>query len=188
MSSARLAVAMVVLYAALPLLFLGMGGRAIHFIIPSLIVVSVWCIGSLPQDSRAALWELRPLKKCAGRIVARFVVGGLALSAATYALLPQHFLALPRHNPRLWLLISVLYPLLSAYPQLDENQGWRRRAVVWHVCGPFEKAHTSRQRTAGRMRHPGFSTGSFFSLLKNRGPWKASLWYTSPGLYRKTGK
>jgi len=25
-------------------------------------------------------------------------------------------------------------------------------------CAPFERAHTSRQRTAGRMRHPGFST------------------------------
>jgi membrane protease YdiL (CAAX protease family) len=44
-------------------------------------------------------------------------VGALATTAATYALVPQRFLALPRHNPRLWLLICVLYPLLSVYPQ-----------------------------------------------------------------------
>jgi hypothetical protein len=31
-----------------------------------------------------------------------------------------------------------------------------------HVCAPFERAHTPRQRTAGRMRHPGFSTLRLF--------------------------
>jgi hypothetical protein len=117
MSSFKLAATMVVLYAALPLLFLGLGSRALSFIIPTLIAVSVWCIRSLPQDSRHALWDLGPLKKCSGRIVGRFVVGAFALTAATYALVPQRFMALPRHNPRLWLLICVLYPLLSVYPQ-----------------------------------------------------------------------
>jgi hypothetical protein len=117
MSSLKLALAMLVLYLALPLLFLGIGSRATRFIIPSLIVVSVWCIGSLPRDSRVVLWYRRPLKKCAGRIVARFVAGALAISSATYALVPERFLALPRHNPRLWLLICVLYPLLSVFPQ-----------------------------------------------------------------------
>jgi hypothetical protein len=37
--------------------------------------------------------------------------------------------------------------------------GWRRRAVVWHVCAPFERTHTSRRRTPGRMRHPWFFGG-----------------------------
>jgi hypothetical protein len=44
-------------------------------------------------------------------------VGALTISAATYALIPARFMALPRHNPHLWLLICVLYPLLSVYPQ-----------------------------------------------------------------------
>jgi len=110
-------VAMVVLYAALPLVFVGIGSRAISFIIPTLIVVSAWCIRLLPQDSRAALWDLRPLKKCGEGIVGRFVVGALATTAVTYALIPERFMALPRHNPRLWLLVCVLYPLLSVYPQ-----------------------------------------------------------------------
>jgi hypothetical protein len=117
MSSLKLAIAIMVLFVALPLLFLGIGSRAISFIIPTLLAISVWCIRSLPPDSRAALWNLRPLRKCAGRVVGRFVVGALATAAATYALVPQRFLALPRHNPRLWLLICVLYPLLSVYPQ-----------------------------------------------------------------------
>ena len=108
---------MVVLYVALPLLFLSFGSRAIRFIIPALVVVSIWCLRSLPQGSRAALWDLRPVKKCALRILARFLAGAWAVTAATYVLVPQGFLALPRHNPRLWLLICVLYPVLSVYPQ-----------------------------------------------------------------------
>jgi hypothetical protein len=112
-----LAVATLVLYAALPLLFLGIGSRAISFIIPTLIAVSVLCIRSLPKDSKGVLWDLRPLKSFGWRIVARFILGALATTAATYALVPEHFLALPRHHPRLWLLICVLYPLLSVYPQ-----------------------------------------------------------------------
>ena len=117
MSSLKVAFPMLVLYLAVPLVFLGIGRRATRFIIPSLIVVSAWCIGSLPRESRVVLWDLRPLKKCAGRIVARFVVGALVLTAATYVLVPHRFMALPRHNPRLWLLICVLYPLLSVFPQ-----------------------------------------------------------------------
>jgi hypothetical protein len=111
------AVTTVVLFAVLPLLFLAIGSPAIRFIIPTLIVVSVLCIRSLPKGSRAALWDLTLVKKFGWRIFARFVVGALAMAAATYALVPERFLALPRHNPRLWLLILVLYPLLSAYPQ-----------------------------------------------------------------------
>lgn len=117
MSPLKAAVTMVVLFVVLPLLFLGIGSRAISFIIPTLIVVSVWCARSLSRESRAALWDVRPLKKYGWRIVERFLVGALVITVATYALAPQHFMLLPRHNPRLWLAICVLYPLLSAFPQ-----------------------------------------------------------------------
>ena len=117
MSSAKFALAAGVLFVALPLLFLAIGGSATRFVIPTLIVVSIGCARSVPKESRTALRDLRPLKQFGWQIVARFLVGGLAAAAATYGLVPGRFLALPRHNPRLWLLICVLYPLLSAYPQ-----------------------------------------------------------------------
>ena len=41
---------------------------------------------------------------------------------------------------------------------MKNGRARRKRAVVWHVGAPAQKAHTSRQNTAGRMRHPGFST------------------------------
>ena len=55
---------------------------------------------------------------------------------------------------------------------MKNSHGWRRRAVVWHVCAPVKRTHTSRQSTAGRMRHPGFSTLSPWAsgprkLMKN---------------------
>jgi hypothetical protein len=49
-------------------------------------------------------------------------------------------------------------PVLQESVKAGNFWGWRRHAVVWHVCAPFERAHTSRQRTAGRMRHPDSST------------------------------
>jgi len=117
MRSLKSAMTMGLLFLVLPLLILALGRPAIRFIIPSLLAVSAWCLASLPKDSRTALWDFRPVKKHAARVVGHFIVGGLALTAATYALVPKSFLALPRHHPRLWLLILVLYPLLSAYPQ-----------------------------------------------------------------------
>jgi len=117
MSSLKSAVTMVVLFVVLPLLFLGIGTPAISFIIPTLIAVSVWCARSLSRESRAALWDVRPLGKYGWRIVGRFLVGALMMTVATYALAPQDFMLLPRHNPRLWLAICVLYPPLSVYPQ-----------------------------------------------------------------------
>ena len=117
MSARKSALTMLVLYVALPLSFLSIGSRAIRFIIPALVLVSIWCLRSLPQGSRAALWDLRPVKNCAVQIIARFLAGAWAVAAVTYVLVPQSFMALPRHNPRLWLLICLLYPVLSVYPQ-----------------------------------------------------------------------
>jgi len=117
MDSLKQAFAMAVLFVVLPLVFLAFGRPAIRLIIPALIAGSVWCIRSLPEGSRPAIWDLRPVKDWGWRILARFAAGGLVMTAATYALLPEHFLELPRQHPRLWLLILVLYPLLSVYPQ-----------------------------------------------------------------------
>ena len=117
MNSLKSAVTMAVLFVVLPLLFLGIGRPVIRFIIPTLIAVSVWCARSLPRESREALWDVRPLKEYGWGIVGRFVAGALTMTVVTYALVPQHFMSLPRHNPRLWLVICVLYPLLSVYPQ-----------------------------------------------------------------------
>jgi hypothetical protein len=52
MSSLKSAITMAVLFVVLPLLFLGIGSRAISFIIPTLIALSVRCARSLSRESR----------------------------------------------------------------------------------------------------------------------------------------
>jgi membrane protease YdiL (CAAX protease family) len=47
----------------------------------------------------------------------RIFVCALALAALVLLLEPDRFLELPRRRPQLWLLITALYPLLSAFPQ-----------------------------------------------------------------------
>jgi membrane protease YdiL (CAAX protease family) len=42
---------------------------------------------------------------------------GVVTAALVMALIPERFLALPRQNPELWLMILLLYPLLSVVPQ-----------------------------------------------------------------------
>jgi len=143
---------MAVLFVVLPLLFLGIGSRAISFIIPTLIAVSVWCARSLSLESREALWDVRPLKKYGWRIVGRFLVGALIITVATYALAPQVFMLLPRHNPRLWLAICVLYPPLSAYPAGGNLQGFFLRTVSPHSSRPESSMGCGVERGPLRLR------------------------------------
>ena len=52
-----------------------------------------------------------------GRLVSRVGLVAIALFLFTALLYPDLFLRLPREKTRLWLLILVLYPLLSVAPQ-----------------------------------------------------------------------
>lgn len=48
------------------------------------------------------------------------IFGGVTLVASlalVFVLLPERLLGLPRHDPALWALIMLLYPVLSALPQ-----------------------------------------------------------------------
>lgn len=55
--------------------------------------------------------------RTAGLIVAKFAVIGGAIALATYALFPQLFLSFPRYRPELWLMVMLLYPVLSVIAQ-----------------------------------------------------------------------
>jgi hypothetical protein len=50
-------------------------------------------------------------------ILRRFLFLGSLLAMAVWWFQPAQFLALPRNQPLLWVLIMVLYPLLSVWPQ-----------------------------------------------------------------------
>jgi membrane protease YdiL (CAAX protease family) len=51
------------------------------------------------------------------QVFTRFVVVGTILFSLTGLLLPAQFVSLAREQPLTWIIASVLYPLLSVYPQ-----------------------------------------------------------------------
>ncbi|HEY1856060.1 CPBP family intramembrane glutamic endopeptidase [Acidocella sp.] len=51
------------------------------------------------------------------QLILRFSICGAALTLATWLIVPHLFLSLPREHPFFWLLIMVLYPVLSVWPQ-----------------------------------------------------------------------
>ncbi len=51
------------------------------------------------------------------RIFVRFAVIAPLVTILVWAASPEDFLSFPRENPRIWIMVIVLYPLLSVWPQ-----------------------------------------------------------------------
>ncbi|MGQ0741824.1 MAG: CPBP family glutamic-type intramembrane protease [Alphaproteobacteria bacterium] len=64
----------------------------------------------LKTDIRQFWRNLRP-------ILLRFAVLAPAVAALTWFIMPDAFLAFPRERPDVWLMVMLLYPLLSVWPQ-----------------------------------------------------------------------
>ena len=52
-----------------------------------------------------------------GVVIKRFLVFALLLVIITWLVFPQRFLNLPTSFPRFWILLILLYPVFSVYPQ-----------------------------------------------------------------------
>jgi membrane protease YdiL (CAAX protease family) len=89
-------------------------------IVPALLSIAGICLGLLifdPTFDRRRLFNFENFGSHVRRILITFIplAAGLALVMAIFR--PQMLFYLPAHNPGLWLLIIVLYPLFSVYPQ-----------------------------------------------------------------------
>ena len=93
--------------------------------LPRLLFPAIWTLGFVcllilmrePRFIRGRLWNWRGLVRRWPRIALRFLAGAALLTMALLVIEPQGLLALPRHNPGLWALILLIYPVLSVYPQ-----------------------------------------------------------------------
>jgi membrane protease YdiL (CAAX protease family) len=65
-------------------------------------------------------------------ILALFLIAGGLITLVTYRLFPGAFLEFPRNRPRVWLLIMVLYPVLSVFAQ-----EFVYRTFFFHRYGPL---------------------------------------------------
>jgi hypothetical protein len=63
------------------------------------------------------LWIPAGLGSWLTGIVARFLPLAGILSLLAWCFIPERFFGFPRHNPRVWAAVMLLYPLLAAYPQ-----------------------------------------------------------------------
>jgi membrane protease YdiL (CAAX protease family) len=58
-----------------------------------------------------------PLGEGIKRIMIRFAVLAPVITAAAWLAMPGSFLSFPRDHPGIWILVMLLYPLLSVWPQ-----------------------------------------------------------------------
>jgi membrane protease YdiL (CAAX protease family) len=111
----------VAVYVAVPALFaLGMISTPSIFL-PLLLLcllVALW-LGKSYGFKREVFWngDASQERQALARIIRRFMTASPFLTLLAWLFMPAHFLDLPRTMPLLWLLIIVVYPLLSVYPQ-----------------------------------------------------------------------
>lgn len=85
-----------------------------------LLVVTIGCIIILrqyPSFNYRSYWDNHRLRHYIKIIGLRFVVFMLLSTCAVWLFEAQNLWSIPQHRPWLWLLILVLYPIVSAYPQ-----------------------------------------------------------------------
>lgn len=89
-------------------------------LIPVLLLLTAWCFTLLlkdPKFKRFRLTNFNQISSAKKRMLTLFSVGAI-FSCAFYAMLNQeHWFALPLQTPMNWLLLIVLYPLVSVLPQ-----------------------------------------------------------------------
>ncbi|WP_433219246.1 CPBP family intramembrane glutamic endopeptidase [Dactylosporangium sp. CS-047395] len=66
---------------------------------------------------RRDLWRAGALRPELPRILRLWAVAAVLAVAAVWVFDREHLFDLPRHNPGLWALIVVAYPVVSVYPQ-----------------------------------------------------------------------
>jgi hypothetical protein len=88
--------------------------------IPALLLMTFLCLALLLRDrgfSRKALWHRESLRGYIKTILLRAAFVGPALLMMVWFIDPDTLFIFPRTRPALWVIVMVLYPLLSAYPQ-----------------------------------------------------------------------
>jgi membrane protease YdiL (CAAX protease family) len=89
-------------------------------VIPLLILVALLCLVLLLSDrtfSRKLLWKKNDFGRMFKAVVIRFIVGGALLTLVLWISNPAMVFNFPRSNLRIWMMVMILYPVFSVYPQ-----------------------------------------------------------------------
>jgi membrane protease YdiL (CAAX protease family) len=107
-------------FFALPALLVIAGETFGRLVIPTLLLLAAGCMVLLLRDptfDRRRLVGSRDLGAGVRRILTLFLPTGAIVGLAVWLLLPERFVAFPLQRPQLWLVVMLLYPLLSVCPQ-----------------------------------------------------------------------
>ena len=89
-------------------------------LIPGVVFIAVCCLVVLIRDptfDRNRLWNASELGAGLREPLCIFAVGAVPLLLLAWAPRPSSFLAFPRASTDRWLMIMLIYPALSVYPQ-----------------------------------------------------------------------
>ena len=115
-----LAAEMAALFVAIPLLFFF---RVIPkqfnpLVLLFITVVAMWLILRRdPTFDRHMLWNMGAVRAEWKFVLARACVFCALIGLGVWLFLPDHLFILVRRTPLVWLVLIVLYPFLSVYPQ-----------------------------------------------------------------------
>jgi len=104
-------------------------------VMPALWILAAGCLlilvftGTLDVKS---LWNARRLRTCITFVVVPFAVAAPVLLLVGWLYDPERLFTFVRQRPLFWLLLMVLYPILSVYPQ-----GIIYRAFILHRYRPL---------------------------------------------------
>lgn len=109
------------LYVALPVALLA--ARRLGWSVPVLPILWVAAYPAARCLVKRYAWGAKELvglaltRAQATRLALRLAAAAAVLTAGIVWVAPEQLLELPRHNPRVWALVMVFYPVLSVYPQ-----------------------------------------------------------------------
>lgn len=101
---------------------------------PALVVGGGACLAVLLMDrsfDRSRLWNYQGARGIFRGLLPLFGLSVVVLGFGVIVALPERFLQFPRERPGIWLMVMLLYPLLSVYPQEIIF-----RAFFFHRYGP----------------------------------------------------
>ncbi|MAJ45856.1 MAG: hypothetical protein CBC35_00890 [Planctomycetes bacterium TMED75] len=129
-----------VLFALLPMLLLGLKASGIRVApLPILWLAMIGCLvllwrgGKSPAATPVGERSRKNRSHALIEVVITVVVGSLLLLILYQAISDQPMFVFPRRNPGIWLIVLVLYPVLSVVPQgivFRRWFVWRYRSIL----------------------------------------------------------